>query len=42
MLTISGQIVQPWSFGLPDRMRLVVTVGWAELRLPGDEVTVNL
>lgn len=42
MLGISGQMFQPWSFGLSDCVRLVVTVGWAELRLLGDEVTVNL
>lgn len=42
MLTISGQIFQPWSFGLPDCVTLVVTVGGDELRLLGDEVTVNL
>lgn len=41
MLMISGRIFQPWSLGLPDCVT-VVTAGWAEPRLLGDEVTVNL
>lgn len=41
-LTISGQIIQLCGFGLPDCVMLVVTAGWADQRLLGAEVTVNL